>query len=147
MDEEEKLKQIIKNLYEGFDGAALISNNKDGSVKVAKEKPSEYSFVVFDHDKEFKGLLDKLKDLGYSIDLDTVPGLIPGKDLIRVDVSHKTVTRAMVVSINHYKLLQDSESILLEDVLTNFDEIVMNTNKELVDSLYQFRKRKMNQQN
>ena len=142
MDKDEQLKQIIKNLYDGFDSAALLSANKDGSLTVVREEKSNYSFVVFDSECDFQILLKKLEVAGYSIDIDTFRGLIPARDLIIVDVANKTITRPLVVSINHYHYLQRTESIKLVDVLGNFDELVMNENKELADSLCQYRKNK-----
>lgn len=142
MDKDEQLKQIIKNLYDGFDSAALLSTNKDGSLNVVTEECSNYRFIAFDSECDFQILLKKLEVAGYSIDIDTFRGLIPARDLIKVDVSNKTATRPLVVSINHYHYLQRTESIKLADVLANFDELVINENKKLADSLCQYRKNK-----
>ena len=137
---DEQLKQIIKMLYDGLDSAALLSVNKDGSLNVVKEEQSNYSFVVFDRERDFQILLDKLQAIGYSVDMDSFRGLMRARDLIKVDVINKTVTRPMVVSPNHYHYLQRTDSITIADVLNNFDEIVINKNKKLADSLYQYRK-------
>ena len=137
---DEQLKQIIKMLYDGLDSAALLSVNKDGSLNVVKEEQSNYSFVVFDRERDFQILLDKLQAIGYSVDMDSFRGLIRARDLIKVDVINKTVTSPMVVSPNHYHYLQRTDSITIADVLNNFDEIVINKNKKLADSLYQYRK-------
>ena len=142
MDKDEQLKQVIKNLYDGFDSAALLSTNKDGSLNVVTEECSNYSFIAFDSECDFQILLKKLEEFGYSIDIDTFRGLIPARDLIKVDVANKTVTRPLVVSINHYHYLQRTESIKLADALGNFDELVINENKELADSLCRYRKNK-----
>ena len=140
MNKEKQLEQIIKALYSGLDSAALISVNKDGSLNVEREEQSDYSFVVFDETRSFKSLLDKLEELGYSIDLDTFHGLIPGRELIKVDVTNRTVTRPMVVSINHHQYLMKKGSILIDDVLNAFDEIVINKNKSLANLLCQYNK-------
>ena len=142
MNKEEQLKEAMKSLYAGLDGAALLSTNEDGSLNVIREEQSDYSFVVFDSNCKFDVLLDKFKQLGYVIDLDTYRGLIPPRDLIRVDITHKTISRPLVVSINHYNYLREKESILVEDVLNAFDEMVINKNKTLLDSLYQMNRRK-----
>lgn len=142
MNKDEQLKQVIKNLYDGFDSAALLSTNKDGSLTVVREEKSNYSFLVFDSECDFQILLKKLEVAGYSVDIDTFHGLIPARDLIKVDVANKTVTRPLVVSINHYHYLQRTESIKLADILGNFDELVINENKELADSLCQYRRNK-----
>ena len=98
--------------------------------------------MVFDETRSFKSLLSKLEEFGYSIDLDTFRGLIPGRELIKVDVTNRTVTRPMVVSINHHQYLMKKGSILIDDVLNSFDEIVVNKNKSLADSLLQHKKGK-----
>lgn len=142
MNKEKELKEIIKNLYEGFDSAALFSSNKDGSLKVVKEEQSSCSFIVYEENYHFEPLLDEFRKLNYLIDLKNYKGLIPGLDLIKVDGINKTVTRPLVVSINHYCYLREKESILLIDVINNFDEMVNKKNKSLIESLYQFNKNK-----
>lgn len=137
MKKNNQIKEIIKNLCENKDGAVLISFNEDGSLNIKKDEQSDYSFVVFDDHQEFKGLLDKLLTMGYSFELDTYAGIIPGLDLIRIDVSDKTVTRVLIVGLRHHLYLQTRGSILLKDVLHNFEEIVINKNKALAYSLYQ----------
>ena len=137
MKKNDQIKEIIKNLCENKDGSSLISFNEDGSLNIKKDEQSDYSFVVFDEHREFKGLLDKLLTMGYSFDLDTHPAIFHGLDLIRIDVSNKTVTRVLIVSIRHYLHLKSKGSILLKDVLDNFEEIVINKNKALAYSLYQ----------
>lgn len=139
MNQDEQLKQIIENLRKGFDGTALVSFNEDGSLNVQTEKNSEYSFIVYDETSEFNVLLDKLKEQGYSIDLETFRGLIPGREVIKVDVIKKAVTRPMIVGVNHYLYLRRTESILLKDAIENFEEIVVKQNKKLADSLHQNR--------
>ena len=142
MNKEKELKEIIKNLYEGFYSAALFSSNKDGSLKVVKEEQSSCSFIVYEENNHFEPLLDEFKKLKYLIDLKNYKGLIPGLDLIKVDVINKIVTRPLVVSPNHYCFLREKESILLIDVINNFDEMVNKKNKSLIESLYQFNKNK-----
>lgn len=142
MNKEKELKEIIKNLYEGFYSAALFSSNKDGSLKVVKEEQSSCSFIVYEENYHFEPLLDEFKKLNYLIDLQNYKGLIPGLDLIKVDVINKIVTRPFVVSLNHYCYLREKESILLIDVINNFDEMVNKKNKSLIESLYQFNKNK-----
>ena len=142
MNKEKELKEIIKNLYEGFDSAALFLSNKDGSLKVVKEEQSSCSFIVYEENNHFEPLLDEFKKLKYLIDLKNYKGLIPGLDLIKVDVINKIVTRPLVVSPNHYCYLREKESILLIDVINNFDEMVNKKNKSLIESLYQFNKNK-----
>ena len=137
MNQDKQLKQIIEKLCKNFDGTALVSFNKDGSLNIETEPKSEYSFVVYDENSEFTGLLDKLKEIGYSIDLETFRGLIPGREVIKVDVAKKAVTRPMIVGVNHYIYLRRTESILLKDAIDNFEEIVVKQNKELADSLRQ----------
>lgn len=142
MNKEKELKEIIKNLYEDFDSAALFSSNKDGSLKVVKEEQSSCSFIVYEENYHFEPLLDEFRKLNYLIDLKNYKGLIPGLDLIKVDVINKIVTRPLVVSPNHYCYLREKESILLIDVINNFDEMVNKKNKSLIESLYQFNKNK-----
>lgn len=142
MNKEKELKEIIKNLYEDFDSAALFSSNKDGSLKVVKEEQSSCSFIVYEENYHFEPLLDEFRKLNYLIDLKNYKGLIPGLDLIKVDVINKIVTRPLVVSPNHYCYLREKESILLIDVINNFDEMVNKKNKPLIESLYQFNKNK-----
>ena len=139
MNQEEQLKQIIERLYKGFDGTALVSFNKDGSLNIETEKKSEYSFIVYDENSEFTGLLDKLKEAGFSIDLETFRGLIPGREVLKVDVAKQAVTRPMIVGVNQYIYLRRTESILLKDAIDNFEEIVVKQNKELANSLRQNR--------
>lgn len=140
MNKEKQLKQIIKNLCDGSDSAALLSFDKDGSLKVVKEKKSSYSFIVFDEKCLFEPLLNEFRKLRYFIDLDSFKGLIPGKDLIKVDISKKTITRPMVVSPNHYSYLRGKESILLIDAINYFDEVVVKENTVLAESLRQYNK-------
>lgn len=52
MNKDEQLKQIIENLYNGFDSAALLSTNKDGSLNLVREESSNSSFVMFDSECE-----------------------------------------------------------------------------------------------
>ncbi len=142
MNKDEQLEQVIKALYDGLDSAALLSVNEDGSLNVVKEEKSNYSFIVYDKERVFEPLLSEFKKLGYFIDLDTVRGLIPGFELIKVDVVNKTITRPLVVSINHHKYLIEKESILLLDAANNFDELVVKENKDLAESLCQYNKNK-----
>ena len=138
MNKEKQLKEIIKNLCDGSDSAALLSVNKDGSLNVVKEEKSNYSFIVYDKERVFEPLLSEFKKLGYLIDLDTVRGLIPGYDLIKVDVINKTITRPLVVSPNHYSYLRGKESVLLIDAINYFDEVVVKKNTSLAESLRQY---------
>lgn len=46
MNKNKRLRQTIKNVYNGIDSATLLSANKDGSLKVIKEERSKYSFIV-----------------------------------------------------------------------------------------------------
>lgn len=137
---DEQLNQIIKDLCDGLNSAALMSVNKDGSLNVVKEERPNYSFIVFDSKHDFQNLLNKLQAVGYSIDIDTYRGLIPAYDLLKVDVFNKTVSRPVIVSMNHYRYLERTESITLADVLINFDELVISENKELAASLRQYDK-------
>ena len=137
MNNDEKLKQIIEALYAGFDSAALLSVNKDGSLNVIKEEKSSYDFVVYEKHCEFDCVINKLKELGYEVDLDTFRGLIHVRDLIKVDVANKRVTRPLIVSPNHYHHLRDEGSILLIDLMNNFEEVVIKENKALLESLTQ----------
>ena len=140
MNNDEKLKQIIEALYAGFDSAALLSIDKDGSLNVIKEEKSSYDFIVYEKHCDFEELINKFIDLGYEVDLDTFRGLIHVCDLIKVDVANKRVTRPLIVSPNHYHYLRDEGSILLVDLLNNFDEVVIKENKALLESLTQGRK-------
>lgn len=142
MNKDEQLKQIIKDLCDGFNSAVLMFVNKDGSLNVVKEKRSNYIFIVFDGKHDFQNLLNKLQAVGYSIDIDTFRGLIPTHVFLKVDVFNKTVSRPVVVSMNHYHYLERTESITLADVLINFDELVISENKELAVSLCQYNKAK-----
>ena len=142
MKNDEQLEQIIKALYDGLDSAALLSVNEDGSLNLVKEEKSNYSFVVYDKERVFEPLLNEFRKLDYLIDLDTVRGLIPGYDLIKVDVVNKKITRPMVVSPNHYQYLRKEESILLIDAINYFYEIVVKENKVLAESLCQYNKNK-----
>ena len=137
MNNDEKLKHIIEALYAGFDSATLLSVNKDGSLNVIKEEKSGHDFIVYEEHCEFEELINKFIELGYQVDLDTFRGLIHVRDLIKVDVANKRVTRPLIVSPNHYHHLRDEGSILLVDLLNNFDEVVINKNKSLAESLTQ----------
>ena len=141
MSKDEQLKQIIKNLYDGLDSAALIFTNQDGSLNVVREEQSSYTFLVYNKECEFNVLLNKFKEQGYLVDLDIFKGLIPARDLIKVDVINKTVTRPLIVSVNHYLYLREKASILLSDAIDAFDEIVINQNKELLESFIQKRQK------
>ena len=142
MKNDEQLERVIKALYDGLDSAALLSVNEDGSLNVVKEEKSNYSFIVYDKERVFEPLLSEFKKLGYFIDLDTVRGLIPGFELIKVDVVNKTITRPLVVSINHHKYLIEKESILFNDAINYFDEVVVKENTVLAESLRQYNKNK-----
>ena len=142
MNKNKQLEQVVRNLCDGVDSAALLSINEDGSMNIVEEKQSDYDVEVYDEHCNFNELVLKLKALGYSIDLDTYRGLIPAGDVIKINVSKKTVTRPMVVSPNHYFHLRDKGTILATDLLDNFDEIVIKKNKELASSLYQYNKNK-----
>ena len=52
---------------------------------------------------------------------------------------NKTVTRPLIVSVNHYLYLREKASISLSDAIDAFDEIVINRNKESLESLIQKR--------
>ena len=142
MTENEQLLQLIDNLREDKSGTALISINEDGSFNVTKEEKTDYGFIVFENDGNFEPLLTKLVEQGYSLDIKTFHGLIPARDLIRVDATHKAVKRPLIVGLNHYRYLKTKESILLIDVLNAFDELIVKKNKELANSLAQYQKNK-----
>ena len=137
MNDEERLKKIIESLYAGFDSAALLIVDKDGSLNVIKEEKSSYDFIVYEKHSDFEELINKFIDLSYEVDLDTFRGLIHVCDLIKVDVANKRVTRPLIVSPNHYHYLRDEGSILLIDLIDNFDEVVIKENKALLEPLTQ----------
>ena len=62
------------------------------------------------------------------------------KMLIRIDITNKRLAYPLIVSVRHFEYLRDEESILIGDVLNNFDELVINQNKSLADSLSQMNK-------
>lgn len=137
MNKDKRLKQTVNDVCSGTSSAAFISVDKDDDLNITKETPSNYCFVVSGLNSE---LLDKFKRLGYSIDLEfrgAISQAIHPDFLIRVDVTNKTITRPVIVSVNHFVYLRDIDSILLEDVFKAFDELVINQNKELVNSLRQ----------
>ena len=140
MNKDQQLEQIIKGLYEGFSGAALASPNKDGPLSVEIEEQSDYSFIVFDEERDFEILLRKFEGLGYSFDLDTFHGLIPTRDLIKVDIANKNVKRPMAVSVNHHRYLRQSEFIIMSDAMESFDEIVVKMNDVLAGLLHKYQK-------
>ena len=111
------------------------------------EEQSDYSFIVFDEERDFEILLRKLEGLGYLFDLDTFHGLIPARDLIKVDIANKNVKRPMVVSVNHHRYLRQSESILMSNAMELFDEIVVKKNDVVAGSLHQYQKNKKEAKN
>ena len=137
MDKDELLKQTIESICNGSSETALISCDSDGSLNLVTEKKSEFSFTVCDDSTGFEVLLNKLKELGYTIDLNTFRGIIAIRCVIKVDVANKRVTRPCVVSAYHYLFLQKIDSILITDVINSFEELVINQNKKLADSLRQ----------
>ena len=140
---DKKLEQLLKQAYDNLkEGPTLIVPGENGEHKVIHEKQSEFSFIVHDPDNHFKDLLLKLEELGYQIDLEHYKGLFRCGFLIKVDVANKKVGNPMIVGINHLHYLRDDESILVEDVLNNFEEIIVNENHELMESLIQYNKRK-----
>ena len=68
-----------------------------------------------------------------------MPGLTPcfGKCFLKVDVTNKKVFLPLIVAVKHFEYLRDEESILISDVLDNFEELVINKNKKLALSLRQ----------
>ena len=140
---DKKLEQLLKQAYDNLkEGPTLIVPGKDHKLKVIHEKQSEFSFIVYDPENSFKDLLPKLEELGYEVDLEHYRGLFRCGFLIKVDVTNKKAGNPMIVGINHLHYLRDDESILVEDVLDNFEEIIVNENHELMESLIQYNKRK-----
>ena len=137
MNENDQIMEIVKNLRKEKNTIALVHANEDGSIDVRVEEKSDYSFLVCDESCEFPVLLEKLEQSGYSFDLDAFRGLIPARNLIKVDITNKTVSRPMIVGINHWYYLRKEESILLNDAINSFDQIVVKQNKELAQSLHQ----------
>ena len=134
----ETARQVFQSLQ---DGPVLIT--PDG--KIVKENASSFSFTVFaNNEDERNKLVQLLKKQDYSIDLETLPGLsryFP-QLLLKVDVQNKRVTNPLIVSVRHFEYLRDKESILGEDVLNNFEELLLKQNKELAESLTQYNKKK-----
>ena len=137
-DVNETTRQVIESLR---DGPVFVT--PDG--KIVKETPSLFSFTVLTKNEEQrKSLVNKLKSLDYLVDLEKLPGLsryFP-QIFLKVDVENKTATNPLIVSINHFNYLREKESILAKDVLANFDELILNQNAELADSLVQYNKRR-----
>ena len=127
-------------MFEINDGPVLLIPNSDDSFTVIQETSSDYSFIVLDWNSGFDSLLDKFKKLNYSIDIDSYPGLIRPKELLIVDITNKEIRRPLVVSLNHLNYLINHESILINDVIDNFDELIVNKNKSLLESLCQSNK-------
>ena len=137
---EKDIKVVIKQMYEGLENGPVLLT-PDGNV--VKEKTSSFRFVVkLGNDEQNKKLIEHLKKLKYSIDFETKPGLTPffGNRLVRIDVANKRVGYPLIVSVRHFEYLRDKESILVADVLNNFDELIINKNKALANSLCQWRK-------
>ena len=57
--------------------------------------------------------------------------------LLKIDVANKIVNKPLIVSVNHFIYLNEIDSILLDDVINSFDELVINQNKSLAYSLRQ----------
>lgn len=144
MKDKKQFKKNIKEVFDGLDGAALISFNQDGSMNVMKDEKTNYSFLIYDKEGKFNEILNRFYCLGYSINLNTYRGLGRPQDLIKVDVDNKKIVRPMIVSPNHYKYLVNDESILIENAISNFDELVIECNKQLANSLCQYKQRRNN---
>ena len=140
MKKNKQLKQTAKEIHDGIISAASISVNDDGSLNVVKEPCSKYSFIVrFVSEDKLNILLTKLYELGYLIDLETKHGYSKHfpDSLLKIDVANKIVNKPLIVSVNHFIYLNEIDSILLDDVINSFDELVINQNKSLAYSLRQ----------
>lgn len=142
MKNKRNLNKTARQVFESLqDGPVLIT--PDG--KIVKENASSFSFTVLANDEDQRNkLVGIFKKQDYSIDLETLPGLsgyFP-QLLFKVDVQNKRVTNPLIVSVRHFEYLRDKESILMEDVLNSFDELVIKQNKKLAESLVQYNKKK-----
>ncbi len=142
MKNKRNLNKTARQVFESLqDGAVLIT--PDGQI--VKENQSAFSFTVLANNEDERNKhLQLLKKQDYLIDLETLPGLsgyFP-QLLFKVDVQNKKVSNPLIVSVRHFEYLRDKESILGEDVLNNFDELLIKQNKKLAESLVQYNKKK-----
>ena len=142
MKNKRNLNETARQVFESLqDGPVLIT--PDG--KIVKENQSSFSFIVLANDeKQRNRLVELFKKQDYSNDLETLPGLsgyFP-QLFLKVDVLNKRVTNPLIVSVRHYEYLREKESVLGEDVLNNFEELLIKQNKELAESLVQYNKKK-----
>ena len=144
--EKEKLEKVAKALYKTFEnkgsGASLLHVDGNGEVRVVTDTTSDLNILIKDENETFEPVITKLKELGYSVDLDTQYGLGKIPCLIRVDIQNKTIKRPFLASVNHYKYLVNDEAVLLKDTVDNFDEIFISKNESLIETLSSWYKNK-----
>lgn len=142
MKNKRNLNETARQIFESLQNGPVLLT-PDG--KIVKENASSFSFTVLANDEDQRNkLVQLLKKQDYSIDLETLPGLsgyFP-QVLLKVDVQNKRITNPLIVSVRHFEYLRDKESILMEDVLNSFDELVVRKNKKLAESLAQYNKKK-----
>lgn len=137
MKEEElkRAKEICDTIKSSGFKTTLMYKNETGDISIIVDNTADINVLIKDENKSFEPLLSKLKELDYSIDLNTPHGLGCVPYLIRADLINKTVKRPFLASVNHLQYLMNEESVLLKDAVDNFDEIFISKNENLIESL------------